>query len=60
MKPTDFWIYKLFEPGLAQDNSTTTPCALRGYSLYDKTETHGVWPVTAVLDMYNPDPKKIL
>ena len=60
IKPSEFWLYKLFEPGLAQDNSTDIPCANRGYSLYYETETHGVWPVTATVDLYNPGAELIL
>ena len=47
IKPSEYWLYKIFEPGLAQDNSTNTPCEIRGFSLYYETETHGVWPVKA-------------
>ena len=50
----------MFEPGLARDNTTDVPCANRGYSLYYETETHGVWPVTATVDLYNPGAELIL
>ena len=60
MDPAKFWIYKIFEPNLTQDNSTNTPCASRNYTLYKGTPTHGVWPILATLDLYAPSPAKML
>merc|ERR1719183_2522201 len=54
MNPARFWIYKIFEPGLARDNSTNTPCLDRGYDDYKGTPTHGVYPITMTLDLYGP------
>lgn len=58
MDPKYFWIYKVFEPSLAKDNSTNTPCADRKYTVYTSTPTHGFGPVKMTLDLYDPTPKK--
>jgi cathepsin X len=54
MKDSDFWLYKMFEPGLtkATDNS---PCSDNHYSNYSSTVTHGFGPVKMTLDLYSPD-----
>lgn len=54
MNPKYFKIYKIFEKGLEFAKSNT-PCHDRHYSKYQKTETHGVWPITATVDLYNAD-----
>merc|ERR1719231_1449560 len=53
MKPSNFSIYKIFEPGL-EKSETNTPCADRNYTDYVNTPTHGVWPITMTLDLYAP------
>mgnify|MGYP006889572154 CR=1 FL=1 len=58
MDPKHYWLFKIFEPGLAKDNSTNTPCADRGYHEYRETPTHGVWPISMTLDLYGPDKKE--
>merc|ERR1719198_9448 len=55
MDPKKFWIYKIFEPGLAKDENSNSPCADRGFHDYKNTPTHGVWPITMTLDLYGPD-----
>ena len=52
----DFWKYKLFEPGLTKATAIdATPCADRNYTIYDKTDTHGIPHVLSItLDMYKP------
>eukprot|EP00697_Spironema_sp_BW2_P002783 gnl/Spiro4/13709_TR7305_c0_g1_i1.p2 gnl/Spiro4/13709_TR7305_c0_g1~~gnl/Spiro4/13709_TR7305_c0_g1_i1.p2 ORF type:complete len:111 (+),score=32.79 gnl/Spiro4/13709_TR7305_c0_g1_i1:31-333(+) len=47
-----FRVYKIFEPTLAPA-TTNTPCSDLGYNTYFETETHGVWPLTVVVDLYN-------
>lgn len=49
--PDDYDIYKIFEPGLSIA-TTNTICDDLGYSLYTKTERHGVWPIAISIDMY--------
>ena len=55
MDPKDFWLFKIFEPGLAIDETTNTPCKDRKYPKYNSTPTHGVWPVTMTLDLYDQE-----
>ena len=52
MEPKYFHLYKIFEPYLAKDEYTNSPCADRNYTEYAYTPTHGVWPVTMTLDLY--------
>jgi len=57
MKPSQYPLYKIFEPGLkkATDN---TPCADNKYHKYKETVTHGFGPIKMTLDLYYPDAKK--
>lgn len=59
MKPSNFWIFKIFEPGLEKSISNT-PCADRGYTDYKGTPTHGVPPITMTLDMYHLPSSQII
>ena len=59
MDPKDYWLYKLFEPGLAKDEKSNSPCSDRDYTLYDSTVTHGFWNIKMTLDLYEPSPSKI-
>merc|ERR1711998_572564 len=52
MDPKDFWLYKVFEPGLTKDDDNVNPCSSRNYTEYRKTETHGAGPISMTLDMY--------
>ena len=54
MNPKNFWLFKIFEPSLAKDETTNSPCAVRNYTIYKETPTHGVWPVTITVDLYAP------
>ena len=51
LDPNDYDIYKIFEPGLSIA-TTNNICEDLGYSLYIKTEKHGVWPIQINVDMY--------
>ena len=51
LESSKYPIYKLFEPGLTYSSSDTI-CKDLGFKNYVKTETHGIWPVTATVDMY--------
>ena len=53
MLESDFWKYKLFEPGLTKANSST-PCSDLDYPTYDSTVTHGAGPIKMTLDLYDP------
>ena len=53
MNPKFYWLYHIFEKNLALDENSNTPCADRGYTVYKNTPTHGVWPVTVTLDLYD-------
>ena len=57
MKPSWFWVYKIFEWSLNKAE-TNSPCADRDYTIYKNTPTHGVYPITMTLDLYAPTPKK--
>ena len=59
MNPKQYWLYKIFEPGL-EKSRTNTPCADRNYTVYKNTPTHGFGPVKMTLDLYDPSPKLIL
>ena len=60
MDPKDYWLYKMFEPGLSKDETTNSPCSSRDYTLNDSTVTHGGWKVKMTLDLYNPSPNKTI
>ena len=34
IKPSMFWIFKIFEPSLTKDDDSNTPCADRNYTFY--------------------------
>jgi len=51
LDPRMFPVFKLFEKNLTLANGKT--CGAEGYSVYDKTEEHGVPPLTVKLDLYN-------
>ena len=52
MDPKLFWLYKIFEPNLAKDESNT-PCNDRGFTKYKKTEVDGMKPIAITVDMYS-------
>ena len=58
MDPKDFWLYKLFEPGL-EKSDTNTPCSDRKYDDYRNTPTHGFGPIKMTLDLYGPHKKDL-
>ena len=49
--PDKYWIYHIFEPGL-KEATVDHPCYEEGYTVYEKTETHGAMGVTVTLDKY--------
>merc|ERR1719421_750519 len=51
MKPSDYWKFKIFEPGLTRANASS-PCRARGFGNYSSTVTHGFGPVKITLDLY--------
>ena len=51
MDPAKYWIYKIFEPGLTEAKEEH-PCESKGYSVYEKTETHGAMGIYMTLDKY--------
>jgi len=52
LKPSLFWLYKIFEKGLTEADSET-PCEDLGYGNYETTETHGALFIKATLDKYS-------
>ena len=56
MDPKLFWVYKVFEPSLTKAD-TNSPCADRKYTVYKSTPTHGVWPITMTLDLFDKEKK---
>lgn len=50
--PKLFWLYKIFEPNLAKDDSNT-PCDDIGLGKYEKTEVDGMKPIAITVDMYS-------
>ena len=49
--PDKYWIYHIFEPGL-KEATVDHPCYEEGYTVYEKTETHGAMGITVTLDKY--------
>ena len=49
--PDKYGIYHIFEPGL-KEATVDHPCAEEGYTVYEKTETHGGMGITVTLDKY--------
>ena len=49
--PDKYWMYHIFEPGL-KEATVDHPCYEEGYTVYEKTETHGTMGVTVTLDKY--------
>ena len=49
--PDKYCIYHIFEPGL-KEATVDHPCYEEGYTVYEKTETHGAIGVTVTLDKY--------
>merc|ERR1711865_587709 len=52
MEPKHFNLYHFFEKNLKKADNNS-PCSGFGYKKYDSTVTHGVWPVTMTLDLYD-------
>jgi len=52
MDPKHYNLYHFFEKNLTKAEGNS-PCSGFGYQKYDSTVTHGVWPVTMTLDLYN-------
>ena len=50
LNPKVFFIFKFFEKGLTLAENTT--CESLGYSSYEETESHGVFPIKVTLDKY--------
>ena len=51
MNPDKYWIYHIFESGLTEA-TVDNPCEEFGYTVYEKTETHGAMGITMTLDKY--------
>lgn len=51
--PSTYDLIHLFERGLTPSTDSDTPCSDNGYTVYDKTVTHGVGKIATTLDMYN-------
>lgn len=52
MNPAEYHLFKIFEPNLTLANGKT--CKSLGFPAYDETVTHGIYPVSMTLDLYNP------
>ena len=50
LNPKLFWVYKIFESGLTLAEDKT--CKDLGYSEYEETVTHGVYPLKITIDLY--------
>jgi len=57
LNPNQFDLFKVFESNLTIADGSTgfTSCADLGWPKYTETVTHGFWPVTATLDLYDRD-----
>ena len=54
MKPSLYGLYHLFEKSLVKaEDGDLFPCEPLGFPKYTETVTHGVWPVTMTLDLYD-------
>ena len=51
LNPKLYPIFKLFEKGLTLANGVT--CESLGYTKYEVTESHGVYPIKTTLDKYS-------
>ncbi len=58
INPKDYWEFKLFEHNLtrATDN---TPCVDQNFTLYKKTESHGIGPIKVAIDFYSYNKTRI-
>ena len=45
-----YWIYKIFEKGLTLADGKT--CESLGYTVYENSESHGVFPLKITIDKY--------
>jgi len=52
MNPSHYHIFKVFEPNLTLANGKS--CRWMGYPKYDSTVTHGLYPLSMTLDLYDP------
>jgi len=52
MKPSDFAVYKIFEPGLTKAERDDI-CSSLSYPVYSETVTHGFGPIKMTLDLFN-------
>ena len=52
LDPSQFWKFKIFEPGLTKADVDVGVCASLGYGDYEKTETHGIFSLKVTLDKY--------
>ena len=50
INPANYWIFKIFEPGLVKAEGKS--CESLGYSEYENSETHSVFPISVTLDKY--------
>ena len=61
MNPKDYWLYKIFEPGLTKAQ-TNFPCSHQrskvsgdgNFTVYYQTEVHGFRYLNMTVDMYKP------
>lgn len=59
LNPKKYDIFHVFEPNLTSAHNETHPCAHqyapdgRKYTVYNKTVTHGIGPLSVTLDLYS-------
>ncbi len=54
IRTSRFPLFRIFEPTLTGDWITNVPCSDHGYSKYNSTVSHGLWPLSVKLDIYSP------
>eukprot|EP00747_Dinoflagellata_sp_TGD_P208908 gnl/TRDRNA2_/TRDRNA2_82347_c0_seq1.p1 gnl/TRDRNA2_/TRDRNA2_82347_c0~~gnl/TRDRNA2_/TRDRNA2_82347_c0_seq1.p1 ORF type:complete len:265 (-),score=24.32 gnl/TRDRNA2_/TRDRNA2_82347_c0_seq1:60-854(-) len=55
MDPKDFWLFKVFEPGLEGPvDNRVDPCSNHDFPRYSETVIHGVGPLSIRLDLFAP------
>lgn len=54
IEPPFYKLFKVFEPGLLPAPVTNTSvCGSVGYPYYNSTVTHGIWPLSITVDLYD-------
>ena len=53
LEPSWYELFRIFEPKLLYDNTTTYPCYLASFPKYEYRLVHGIWPMQIEMDVYS-------